>query len=165
LQKEPVYEALAHQDGIHLPSSAERSEVNQRTVLQVMQRSPRVVSVQLGVTEALEQMGSSHLRIWPVVDNGRLVGIVSRESLENAVAEDTATEKRGGRLLVNLVKTVNVPHVFTDQPLYMALERMSKFHLDLLPVVHRADTHSLLGVVTLQDLLEAYGVDQLGIGL
>jgi len=159
LQKEPIYEALAHQDGIHLPSSGERGELNQRTVDQVMQRAPWVLPAQMGVREALEQMGTSHLRIWPVADKERFVGIVSRESLENSIAEET-----GDRLLINLVKTVNVPHVFTDQPLYMALERMSKFHLDLLPVVHRADTQRLLGVVTLRDLLDSYGVEQLGVG-
>jgi len=54
LQKEPVYEALAHQDGIHLPSSEERSEVNQRTVAQVMQRAPQVLPVQMGVAESAE---------------------------------------------------------------------------------------------------------------
>jgi len=157
LQKDPVYEALAHQDGIHLPSAAERSEVSQRTVEQVMQRAPRVLPVQMGVREALEQIQSSPLRIWPVADKERFVGIVSRESLENSIADET-----GDRLLVNLVKTVNVPHVFTDQPVYLALERMSRFHLDVIPVVHRADAHKLLGVVTMPDLLESYGVESYG---
>jgi hypothetical protein len=38
----------------------------------------------------------------------------------------------------------------------------NKYHLDVLPVVHRADIHKLEGVVTLQDVLKAYGVDQIG---
>jgi CBS domain-containing protein len=49
-----------------------------------------------------------------------------------------------------------------DHPLHLALERMSKYHLDVLPVVHRADIHKLEGVVTLQDVLSAYGVDHIG---
>jgi predicted transcriptional regulator len=32
--------------------------------------------------------------------------------------------------------------------------------LDLLPVVSRANTHNLLGVVILQDVLHAFGVEQ-----
>src|SRR5579859_997723 len=159
LQKEPVYEALAHQDGIHLPTPSERTEVNQRTVLQVMQHAPQLLSVQMGVREALERMEASHLRIWPVVDRDRFVGIVSRESLESAMADGT-----GDRLLSNLVKTVNVPQVFPDQPVYLALERMSRFHLDLAPVVHRADGHRLLGVVTLRDVLDSYGVEEIESG-
>jgi chloride channel protein, CIC family len=159
LQKEPIYEALAHQDGIHLPSSAERTEANQRTVLEVMQSAPRVLPVQMGVRESLELIGKDSLRIWPVTDKERFIGIVSREGLENAVAEET-----GDRLLVNLVKTVNVPFVFTDQPVFIALERMSRFHMDLLPVVDRADATRLLGVVTLHDVLDSYEVDQIRAG-
>jgi CBS domain-containing protein len=39
---------------------------------------------------------------------------------------------------------------------------MSKYHLDVLPVVHRADLHKLEGVVTLPDVLDAYGIDRIG---
>ena len=46
----------------------------------------------------------------------------------------------------------------TDQGLDVALERMGTNHLDILPVVNRADIHKLEGVVTLRDVLQAYGV-------
>jgi len=36
---------------------------------------------------------------------------------------------------------------------------MSAGRLDLLPVVSRADIHRVEGVVTLRDVLNAYGVD------
>jgi hypothetical protein len=39
---------------------------------------------------------------------------------------------------------------------------MSTYHLDVLPVIHRADIHNLLGVVTLQDVLDSYGIDHTG---
>jgi CBS domain-containing protein len=37
---------------------------------------------------------------------------------------------------------------------------MSTYHLDVLPVVHQADLHKLEGVVTLPDVLNAYGIDR-----
>jgi CIC family chloride channel protein len=154
LQKDPIYEALAHQDGIHLPSGADREEMNQRTVIQMMRRSPEVLTAQMGVLEALKQIDASPLRVWAVMDKDRFLGIVSRESLEAAVAE-----ANGDRPLVNLVKTLNVPYVHTDQPIYLALERMSKFHLDIVPVVHRANAQKLEGILTMQDVLESYGVE------
>jgi len=40
-QKQPIYDALAHQDGIHLPSHRTRNEPNRRTVLQIMRKTPR----------------------------------------------------------------------------------------------------------------------------
>ena len=39
---------------------------------------------------------------------------------------------------------------------------MSKSHIDVLPVVNRADIHRLEGVVTLRDVLDSYGVDSTG---
>ena len=166
LQKDPIYEALAHQDGIHLPTAHERGEIGRRTVAQVMERSPFVLSPKMKVGEALEQMnggglfgrasGSSRRRVWPVANEVRgemrFLGVVTRESVE-AAAED------GGetRLLLNLVKTANVPCAHSDQPVYLALERMSQANMDILPVVHRADLGLLEGIVSMADVLEAYG--------
>jgi CIC family chloride channel protein len=39
---------------------------------------------------------------------------------------------------------------------------MSNAHIDLLPVVNRADIHQLEGIVTLRDVLDSYGVDSSG---
>jgi hypothetical protein len=41
----------------------------------------------------------------------------------------------------------------------LALERLGSNRLDLLPVVSRANAHHLLGVVTLRDVLQSYGVE------
>jgi CIC family chloride channel protein len=48
--------------------------------------------------------------------------------------------------------------VHADHPLDEALDRLGANHVDLLPVVSRANVHQLLGVVRLQDVLQAYGV-------
>jgi CBS domain-containing protein len=50
------------------------------------------------------------------------------------------------------------PHLHADHSLDVALDRMGPLHLDLLPVVSRANVHELLGVVELGDVLEAYGL-------
>jgi CIC family chloride channel protein len=51
------------------------------------------------------------------------------------------------------------PHLHVDQPLSLALDRMGAAHLDMLPVVSRADVHQLEGMVTLQDVLSFYGFE------
>ena len=71
-------------------------------------------------------------------------GMLNWETLERAFVDG-----RKEQPLTNLVETAHVPHVHTDHALHLALERMSKYHLDVLPVVHRADIHKLEGVVTL----------------
>ena len=50
------------------------------------------------------------------------------------------------------------PHVHPDQGLDLALERMGMYQLEALPVVGRANIHELKGIVTLRDVLNAYGV-------
>jgi len=43
-QKQPIYEALAFQDGIHLPSPGTLHQTSQRTVAQVMRAGYRMKS-------------------------------------------------------------------------------------------------------------------------
>ena len=157
LQKEPIYEALAHQDGIHLPTTGTRGDLGQRKVFQVMRSATEILPAELTIREAIERIGASQFRAWPVAEEGSIVGVLSRDKIESALAEDV-TEKK----LINLLDSLDFPHVHADHALHLALERMSAAHLDVLPVVNRADVHRLEGVVTLADVLDSYGVDSRG---
>jgi chloride channel protein, CIC family len=42
----------------------------------------------------------------------------------------------------------------------LALERMGANQIEILPVVSRADTHKLEGIVALRDVLDSYGVSR-----
>jgi CBS domain-containing protein len=72
---------------------------------------------------------------------------------------------RGGQTLQSLLgedpdDDDMAPHVHADQPLSLALSRMGATSHTVLPVVSRANVRTLLGVVTLPDILRAYGVEQ-----
>ncbi len=155
-QKEPIYEALAHQDGIHLPSPETLHGGSEHSVSQVMRVSPEVLSGELRVKEAIELARSAQQRTWPVMDGDDFLGMLTRDKLECAFADG-----REEQFLKCVAETQQVPHVHMDHPLHLALERMSKYHLDALPVVHRADIHKLEGMVTLRDVLDAYGVNSI----
>lgn len=157
LQKQPIYEALAQQDGIHLPNLKSRDGLDQRRVFQVMRKATEVLPAQMSVVETVARVRSSQFRSWPVADEGSLVGVLNRAALESALSDE-----QGERKLTNLLQTLDFPHVHSDQALHLALERMSNARLDILPVVSRADIHKLEGIVTLQDVLESYGVVQRG---
>jgi CIC family chloride channel protein len=156
-QKEPIYEALAQQDGIHLPSHKTREELGHRTVKQVMRGAPEILPSQLSVQCASEQMRSSKFNAWIVEDEGSIVGVLKRTTLESALASGNTEQN-----LASLFDSLDFPHVHADHPLHLALERMSKSHVDILPVVNRANIHGLEGVVTLRDVLDSYGVDSTG---
>jgi chloride channel protein, CIC family len=155
LQPEPIYEALANQDGIHLPSEGARRRYGRQQVAHVMRAATDLLPAHTSVADAFKTTHGSPLRAWPVTDDRGLVGIVSRAQIEQAVAKgETKKPLRdflGGR---------DFPHVHADHPLYVALERMGTAKLDMLPVVSRADIHYLMGVVVLPDVLQAFGVEQ-----
>jgi chloride channel protein, CIC family len=156
-QKEAIYEALAHQEGIHLPSHETREELGRRTVVQVMRKGPETLPARLSVHDALERMQSSQFRAWVVEDEASIVGVLSKETVERALAEGKGEEK-----LRSLFDSLDFPHVHPDHPLHLALERMSNAHIDILPVVNRADIDRLQGIITLRDVLDSYGVDSIG---
>jgi len=156
-QKQPIYEALARQDGIHLPNHKEREEFGQRKVFDVMRNDAETLLAQMSVHEAVERVSSSQFRAWPVLDEGSMVGVLSRTTLESALGGGRAEQN-----LIDLFETLEFPHVHKDHALHQALERMSNAHVDVLPVVNRADIHKLEGIVTLRDVLDSYGVDSSG---
>jgi chloride channel protein, CIC family len=157
LQKQPIYEALAHQDGIHLPSAKSRDSFGQRKVFQVMRSATETLSAQLTVQDATERVQLSLFRAWPLMDEENIVGVLSRAALKSALDSG-----KGDQTLLSLLETIEFPHVHTDHALHLALERMSGAHIDLLPVVNRADVHKLEGVISLRDVLDSYGVDSIG---
>jgi CIC family chloride channel protein len=161
LQRQPIYEALAIQDGIHLPS-AETRRHGQRQVARIMRPATELLSAELTVAQAMEQVRSSKLRAWPVVysqnmdsqsvDSRSVVGVLNLQSLQKELAQ--SPEKH----LNKMVEEPVFPHVHPDQGIDLALERMGANRLEVLPVVGRANVHNLLGIVTLADILNSYGV-------
>jgi CIC family chloride channel protein len=164
LQQEPIYEALAVQDGIHLPSAETRQRYGQRQVVKVMQSSSESLPAEITVREAWEQVRSSAVRTWLVTDQRGVIGVVNLSRLEQeltAGADKNGADKDGAdKKLGELMDAMVFPHVHADQGLDLALERMGANQIEILPVVNRADVHKLEGVVTLRDVLEAYGVSR-----
>ncbi|MFI5118554.1 MAG: chloride channel protein [Terriglobales bacterium] len=154
LQREPIYEALAVQDGIHLPKAETRQRYGRRQVIGVMRTTSELLPAEITVREALELVRSSEARTWLVTDRRGVVGVINLWRLERELAE--GADKKLGELVDALV----FPHVHSDQGLDLALERMGANQIDILPVVNRADVHKLEGIVTLRDVLDAYGLSR-----
>jgi chloride channel protein, CIC family len=155
-QKQALYEALAIQDGVHLPSAASLQRQVQRKVVRVMRAANSTLSAETTVRKALELAISTKSRTQIVVDRAGVVGVINLSWLnQEEVAE--GLDKKLGEVLNPLV----FPHVHADQGLDLALERMGTNQIEMLPVVSRADVHKLEGIVTLHDVLDSYGVTRL----
>lgn len=151
LQREPIYEALAHQDGVHLPG-AERTE-EQLRVAAVMRPVSTVFRPETAAGEALEWMRREGVDAWPVIAGDGIFGTVRRESLEavNAEAPVDGLAEGSGRSEI---------HVHPDQALSVALDRLGATGKRFMPVLSRANVTEVVGVVTLDDVLRAYRVKE-----
>jgi chloride channel protein, CIC family len=152
MQPEPIYEVLAHQDGIHLPTGDDREMEGMRRVMRAMRSPDKVLPCAMTVKDALEEVKNSVVHTWPVMDKPGIVGLVTRAMLEKA-----AGDGGGAGPLEGFLTDPDFPHLHSDQPLSVALDRLGAAHFDALPVVSRADLHRLEGIVTLQDVLNLYG--------
>jgi chloride channel protein, CIC family len=153
LQRQPIYEALAVQDGLHLPTAEARQQHGQRRVVRVLRPATESLPADITVQEALQRVRASKFRTWLITNQRGVVGLISLSALERAAGEDD-TKK-----LNAMVDPLIFPHVHADQGLDLALDRMGSNHVEILPVVSRADVHKLEGIVTLHDVLDSYGVN------
>jgi CIC family chloride channel protein len=153
LQKQPIYEALARQDGLHLPTAETRTLEGHLHVILAMLPAAEILSADMTVQEALEKIHSSESTAWPVTDERGLIGVLSIGKLHQ-FANVGPESKR----LRDILDGAAFPHLHADHPLSIALERMGASQINAIPVVSRADVHKLEGVVTLKDVLAIYGV-------
>ena len=156
LQHEPIYEALAVQDGIHLPMTKGSKRRGQRQIASIMrtagQSLPAEMTVQAAREDARERVSHDEPATWLVTDERGVIGVISLSRLERELARDA------NKKLSEIVDPLTFPHVHLDQGLDLALERMGENQIEILPVVSRANVHELRGIVTLQDVLNAYGI-------
>src|SRR5580693_8170607 len=79
LQHEPIYEALAVQDGVHLPTAKTRQRHGQRQVMSIMQPAGgnEGLPAEITVQEATEEARSSPNQTWLVTDRRGVIGVIN----------------------------------------------------------------------------------------
>ena len=128
------------------------------------------ISPDLPIAEALDMMKREHIRRTPVVENGRLAGIVSDKDLLNA-SPSPATSLSVWELnyLLSKVKvrdvmTKDVITVTEDTPIEQAARIMADNKIGGLPVVRAGE---VVGIITETDLfkifLELMGAREMGV--
>lgn len=143
-QPTPVYHALLHQDGVHLPASDAES---QRTwsVRDVMTPSVTLVPAQNSVGSALALMDDRHVNTLLVGTDLHFAGIVTRAAIVDALSRDARTAP-----LSTLI--VDSPaHVHPDHGMDVLFDRWHKAD-GVLPVLARENIGRIEGVITLDDI-------------
>jgi acetoin utilization protein AcuB len=125
-----------------------------------MTANPKTVEPSTSVRTAFFRMRSEGVRHLPVVDDGKLVGMVTDRDLRRP---DLSDEPDGWHDYYRLDESYEVRHVMTTKlstartadPLEKAVETLVERKFGALPVVDKNDR--LIGILTSFDLLRAFG--------
>ncbi|HEV2617229.1 MAG TPA: chloride channel protein [Candidatus Acidoferrales bacterium] len=149
-QQVALFDFLARQDGFYLPSIEEMREHTALRVEDAMRPGAGIVLSDGDSTELLreaEASQSSQFLVWRHEDGWRAIS--QDEIRQQAIAEVTtgssqhAAPGRGP-----------LPQLYPDQPLDEALRLMGNW--PVVPVVNRANLQKLEGILSLDDILQAY---------
>lgn len=127
------------------------------TVGEYMTREPMTVSPGMTLAELEALFEERDFNAFPVVDGGRLVGLVTKFDFLKAFAfATTQMVPQYDALMqrtVGEVMTRAVVHVDADAPLPRALQLMVEMRARSFPVLDRAER--LVGVIAREDLMRA----------
>ena len=150
LQPVPLFDMLSRQDGLDLPSMEEQREVTLVRVEDAMIPPPETVLIDnMVVEEALKRAENSPSDVLLVRRSPSGWSTVRKDDLKRLVGEG-----KPEMTLMSVLATQLTPILHPDHPLDTALHYI--YDCPLLPVVHRADSHRLEGVLTMADILRTY---------
>jgi CBS domain-containing protein len=126
-------------------------------VSRAMQTNVPPLGLETTASSALQILRQMGVHAWPVADGMQMIGMITVNQLANG-ASDAPLSDLLPHLLNTGLSSHNFPHLHADQSLDLALQRMGETHLDVLPVVSRDNIRNLRGVLTLAEVLRAYGI-------
>ncbi|EGJ28546.1 MULTISPECIES: chloride channel protein [Moorena] len=147
LAKGSLYQRLLERKGYSLP----KVKVDKRTLAglkasDIMQRRVETLGSQMTLDQAIQTFSNSSHRGFPVVAQGKLVGIITQEDIA----------KNRDRLPGNTpIKEVMTPQPITvrhNDTLSHVLYILNRYHLNRLPVL---ENRKLVGIITFSDIIRA----------
>jgi acetoin utilization protein AcuB len=131
---------------------------NGMKVVDVMTRTPLVVTPEETVGQADELMTENRIRQLPVVEGAALLGIVTdrdiRSFLSNSLLADSDARERALNRPVRELMTTEPLTLSPDDELQDAVELLVEEKIGGIPVVDEAE--GLVGIVTYVDILECF---------
>lgn len=122
-----------------------------------MTRNLVTLAPEASVAEALTLCRERRIRHIPIVEEGRLVGIVSDRDLRDASPALGDAERASALQEIRLgdVMTREVSTAVPQDPIENAAQEMYELKIGSLPVVAEEDEEKLLGIVTSSDVMRA----------
>ncbi len=146
-----LYSRLLAWNGIHLTKETDASDSwAELTAANLMQRRVETLSSQMALTEAVQAFSRSHHRGFPVVDDGKLMGIVTQSDLADLTRRPALLAEAD--LTLADIMTPQPVTVSPKDPLTHVLYLLNRFKLSRLPVTEGS---KLVGIITRADIIRA----------
>lgn len=148
LEPGSLYDRILQFNGIYLEKeTAAKGLLAELTAADVMQPRVETLGVQMSLDEAVQAFSRSHHRGFPVVDNGKLVGIVTQTDLAKMRDRQLSGDTPLSEIMTPLPVTVR-PTASLANVLYL----LDRYQLSRLPVI---EGHRLIGIITRADIIRA----------
>ena len=152
LQHESLFQIVGRQDGFDLPSVEEQREALPLSVEDAMRSGSAVVMPgSMRVAEAYERLRTKNLEHCLISVYGKGWFWAKKGDLEQSI-EDGDSDKTVHKALP--LRTV--VRLYPDLSLDSAMRLLANY--PVLPVVSRANSNQLLGIISLADVHKAYGI-------
>ncbi|MEN8171731.1 MAG: CBS domain-containing protein [Chloroflexota bacterium] len=116
------------------------------TVGEIMSQAPQVLSPDTTVDDALHRMQRYGYEGYPVIDDGKVVGLLTRRAVDRAISHKL-------NLTASKLMKTGSTHVHPDHSIDHLQQVMTQMDWGQIPVVSR-DTGKVIGIVTRTDLLQ-----------
>ncbi|MGB8701737.1 MAG: chloride channel protein, partial [Thermosynechococcaceae cyanobacterium] len=152
-----LYNHLLLRQGIDL---TQPSEPNTQRLLErlraddMMQRRVETLASDLPLSQAIQAFARSHHRGFPVVEAGRLVGIITQTDLTS-----TPQRQLPEQALIRDAMTPQPVTVGPEDSLAVVLYTLNRFEISRLPVV---EGRKLVGIITRADIIRAESAEMSG---
>lgn len=145
-----IYTRLLEWNGIHLEkyTAASGGPWAELTAADLMQSRVETLASSMTLEEAVQAFSRSHHRGFPVVDEGKLVGIVTQGDLSDLSRRPAKTE----RIKLADIMTPQPVTVSPSDRLTHVLYLLNRFNLSRLPVTAE---NKLVGIITRADIIRA----------
>ncbi len=133
------------------------------TVNELMTAIPNTVTPRSTLRQVIELMKTQNCRQLPVLDNGKLVGIITDRDVRLVMNSPLVLHGRwqDDQILDNVsaenCMTPDPMTVSPDTPAYHAANLLSIYKFGALPVV---DNGTLVGIITVTDFLNYFAIQQ-----
>ena len=143
-----IYNRLLAIQGIHLePTPQANNPWAHLKAADLMQRRVETLSSQMALQEVVQAFSRSHHRGFPVVDNGKLVGIITQSDLG-----EVASRGLDSRCTLENIMTPHPVTVSPEASLPHVLHLLNRLKVSRLPVTEGS---KLVGIITRADIIRA----------